>query len=99
MHVCSFLTCSNVALVLYVLPVVATAIDNTRASCNTQPTLYLTHAFIYYAAMHLLEVYGLSWLAWLLTLPPVTIGYVVGPLVPYMAQMLRPQTLVQTILR
>ena len=97
MQVSYLLKCSNIALVLYVLPVVAITLDDSTS--DKRPTLHLTHAFMYYAAMHLLEVYGFSWLAWLLTIPPVTVGYVVGPLVPYLAQVMRPQHLVQSILR
>lgn len=88
-------TCSSVAFALYALPVTASVIGGV----GTQPagSLHIAHAIVYCVAMRLLEAHDLPWLAWLLTLPPVIVGYVVGPMVPLLAHALRAQNRVQTV--
>jgi hypothetical protein len=79
-----------VTLAIYVLPVVVEALGTVQKPQGTvSPTLHIVHAIIYYIAMHLLETHDLPWVAWLLTLPPMIVGYLVGPIIPYLADTLR----------
>lgn len=88
----SVCSCSSIAFALYALPVAASvmsSVEETRPS--ESPSLHLMHAIFYCVAMHLLEVNDLPWLAWLLTIPPVFVGYLLGPMVPLLAHTLRAQ--------
>ena len=82
-------SCSSVAFALYALPVAASVASEEDTPPSESPSIHLTHAILYCVAMHLLEVHDLPWLAWLLTVPPVLVGYVVGPMVTLLAHALR----------
>ena len=85
----SMCSCSNIAIALYALPVAASVVIGTDTQTSEPPSLHLTHAVFYCVAMRLLEAHDLPWLAWLLTVPPVLVGYIVGPMVTLLAHTLR----------